>query len=133
MLHDGGFSAGQIAYGPVADPGVLKIDARCLCTTELTTRLLDVRAIRLGAAGSVARMTHSPPVFVEAHPVFRILFGQIQREFERLMRVAGKVQKRQKATRFVFSRRTVFPFSLTLRKSVVNQVEIVVNASACGI
>src|SRR6266566_3010002 len=44
----------------------------------------------------------------------------------------GSSAKSRNATRFVFSRSTVLPFSVTLSQSVVDQLDTVVNASAWG-
>src|SRR5439155_1285819 len=45
------------AHGAVAHPGVLEVHARSLGAAELAARLLDVRAVRLGAARSVLAPT----------------------------------------------------------------------------
>src|SRR5439155_25754967 len=57
VLYHDRLAARQVAQRPIADPGVLELHARRLGATELAARLLDVRAVRLGAARSVLAPT----------------------------------------------------------------------------
>src|SRR6185437_16930305 len=71
---------------------------------ELAARLLNVRAVRLGAPGNLARVSHPPPVALEVGPVrcvllrlfdaplaLRIAVEEVQRELERRARVAWQI------------------------------------------
>src|SRR2546422_10961919 len=53
MLNDGGLSTRQIADGPVADPAGLQRYVGRFGTTELSPRLLNVRAVVIGGGGNV--------------------------------------------------------------------------------
>src|SRR5437867_11692567 len=63
ILNHDRFSAGQIADGSVANPGVLKLHTRALGTTELSARTLDVRLIHLGCSGYLTRVTVAPAAY----------------------------------------------------------------------
>src|SRR5207244_7447803 len=90
----------------IADPRVLEFHARRLGTAELAARLLNVSAVRLGAAGNLARVSHPPPVALEVGPFRCVLLGlleaplalrvaveEVQRELERLARVAWQTDE----------------------------------------
>src|SRR2546422_10232732 len=61
VLHHDRLPARQVAQRAIADPRVLEFHARRLGTAELAARLLNVSAVRLGAAGNLARVSHPPP------------------------------------------------------------------------
>src|SRR5207244_8023208 len=75
-------------------------------TAQLPARLLSVLALRLGAAGNLARVSPPPPVALEVGPVrcvflglleaplaLRIAVEEVQRELERLARVAWQIDE----------------------------------------
>src|SRR5439155_21058989 len=96
VLDHDGLPAGQITQRSIADPRVLEFHARRLCTTELATRSLDIGAVLLRAARYLSRMSNPPAVALQARSIVRILIDQIQRELERLGRVAGEIQELKK-------------------------------------
>src|SRR5213079_742541 len=109
VLHHDRLPARQVAQRAIADPRVLEFHARRLGTAELTARLLNVSAVRLGAAGKLARVSHPPPVALEVGPVRCVLLGlleaplalriaveEVQRELERLARVAREIDEIEK-------------------------------------
>src|SRR5258708_10673678 len=61
--------AGQVAEGPVADPGVLEPHAGGLAAAELAARALDVRVVHLGGPGDLEGMADVPAVALHAVPV----------------------------------------------------------------
>src|SRR5439155_26179144 len=67
--------ARQVAQRAIADPRVLEFHARRLGTADLAARLLNVSAVRLGAAGNLARVSDPPPVDFEVCPIYRALFS----------------------------------------------------------
>src|SRR2546422_1635264 len=106
VLHHDRLPARQVAQRAIADPRVLEFHARRLGTAELAARLLNVSAVRLGAAGNLARVSHLPPVALEVGPVRCVLLGlleaplalriaveEVQRELERLARVAWQIDE----------------------------------------
>src|SRR5262245_40683071 len=65
MLDDGGFAACEIAERAIADPCVLKTEARRLCATEFTQRLLDIALVILGSRRHRRRPTDAPAICTE--------------------------------------------------------------------
>src|SRR5213595_3994588 len=109
VLYHDRLPARQVAQRAIADPRVLEFHARRLGTAELAARLLNVSAVRLGAAGNLARVSHPPPVALEVGPVRCVLLGlleaplalriaveEVQRELERLARVAREIDEIEK-------------------------------------
>src|SRR5207237_736740 len=109
VLHHDRLPARQVAQRAIADPRVLEFHARRLGTAELAARLLDVSAVRLGAPSDLARVPHPPPVALKGRPVCRVLLRlldahrsrriaieEVQRELQRLARMAGEIDEIEK-------------------------------------
>src|SRR5207302_10730807 len=86
VLHDCGLPTRQVAYRPVADPGVLKSDEEGLGTAPFSPRALDVGLIPLGGARDFAGVSHPPAVALEKPPILHVAFREQQRQLERLTR-----------------------------------------------
>src|SRR5439155_27331482 len=88
--------------------GVREFSSRGLAGAELAAGPLDIRPVRFGTARDLPRVPHAPPVLLEARPVrgvrlglrvarpVRVAVDQIQRELERLARMAGELDELQK-------------------------------------
>src|SRR5207247_10147909 len=78
VLHNDRLPARQIAQRAIADPRVLEFHARRLVTAVIAARLLDVSAVRLWAAGNLARVSHSTTVAPEVGQVCADVHGLLE-------------------------------------------------------
>src|SRR5260221_1346474 len=96
MLDHDRLPAGQIAEGPVADPGGLELYVGRFRAAELAARPLDIGLIALRRCGDFARMAHAPPVALEEALVLRVPLPEEERQLQPLARSARQLYELQK-------------------------------------
>src|SRR5205823_876136 len=105
VLDDRRLAAGQVAEGPVADPGILEPDARGLRAAELPPRGTDVVAVapgggrdRVGVADAPAPRLERATLLLLVRLEAKLLVGpEAERQLQRRADPARQVQERDEA------------------------------------
>ena len=96
MLDHGRLRAGQVAKGPVADPGILQPHAGWLHTAKLAAGLLNVALVVPGRGRDGMGIAYVPSSCSQGHP-FLVIWSDVERQLQRPGRVARQLQEWSKA------------------------------------
>src|SRR5258706_344502 len=96
VLDEGRSARRQIAHRPVTEPAPARFDVAALGDAELASRLLDVPAKSVEAAGRVVWIDELPAGISQRDQVVGLALVDQQGEFERLRGLAGQFDEPEK-------------------------------------
>src|SRR5437867_12446040 len=114
MLDNRRLATGQVAERPIADPGVLQMEAGRFRAAEPAAGDLKMALVVAGGRRDRAGVPYTPAPFTEpgALPSVRLVRHETDRQFERLSNASWQVQERQEAV----SLAVIVPLSLTFHQ-----------------